>query len=101
MRQKNGATDFETYREIMGELLRPIDVEGLDIETMKRLYESKMVYLESLRVQCFHEINGKEPTPFTMGDYQIILKALHETSRHLRDLILLAIHDNLRRRTSA
>jgi hypothetical protein len=94
------STDYETYREIMGELLRPIEAHGLDTDTLKRLYESKLVYLENLRVKCFKELNGGMPGFFTMDDYRLILQASAETNRHLRDLILLAISHNLRRRTA-
>lgn len=95
--RKDRSIDYETYREIMGELLRPIDVEGLDVDTMKRLYESKLVYLENLRVKCFCELNGASESPFTIDDYGLIIKAIAETNRHLRELILLAINANLRR----
>jgi hypothetical protein len=96
--RKDRSTDYETYREIMGELLRPIEVEGLDVDTVKRLYESKLVYLENLRVKSFCELNTGQPTPFTFDDYRLILKALGETQRHLRSLIRLAIETNLGRR---
>lgn len=95
---KDRATDYETYREIMGELLRPIEASGLDVETLKRLYESKLVYLENLRVRCFVELNGPNPGHFKMDDYRLILEAVNQTNKHLRDLILLAINSNLKRR---
>lgn len=98
--RKDRSTDYETYREIMGELLRPIEVEGLDVDTMKRLYESKLVYLENLRIKCFCELNSGVQSPFTFDDYGLILKALAETNRHLRDLILLAINTNLKKRSA-
>jgi hypothetical protein len=94
------STDFATYREIMGELLRPIEGHGLDVDTLKRLHESKLVYLENLRVRCFVELNCDTPGHFTMNDYQLILQALAETNRHLRNLILLAISSNLKKRTA-
>jgi hypothetical protein len=97
--RKDRSTDYETYREIMGELLRPIDAHGLDVDTLKRLYESKLVYLENLRVQCFVELNGGKGGHFTMDDYRLILQALAETNRHLRDLILVAINTNLKKRS--
>ena len=93
------STDYETYREIMGELLRPIEAHGLDVDTLKRLYESKLVYLENLRVQCFLELNG-EGGHFTMEDYKLILRALEETNKHLRDLILLHITTKLKKRSA-
>ena len=96
MRQDR-STDYETYREIMGELLRPIESHDLDVDTLKRLYESKLVYLENLRVKCFIEVNGGKG-PFTMDDYRLILRALEETNRHLRDLVLAAITVNLQKR---
>lgn len=101
--RKDRSTDYETYREIMGELLRPIESHDLDldVDTLKRLYESKLVYLENLRVQCFKEVNGQgQESLFTMDDYRLILKALDETNRHLRDLILCAITTKLKQRAS-
>ncbi len=98
---KDRCTDYETYREIMGELLRPIESHDLDVDTLKRLYESKLVYLENLRVKCFMEVNGLgSESLFTMDDYRLILKALDETNRHLRDLILCAITTKLKLRAS-
>ena len=89
-------TDYSTYREIMDELLRPIQAEGLDFDTLKRLYESKLVYLENLRVKCFMEMNGKKPgAHFSMSDYQIILSAILETHGHLKQMILLALNGSL------
>ena len=96
--RKDRATDYETYREIMGELMRPIEAGGLDVETLKRLYESKLVYLENLRIKCFVAINGPTPGHFTMDDYQLIVRALSETNKHLRDLVLLAITSTLKKR---
>lgn len=96
--RKDRSTDYSTYREIMGELLRPIEAEGLDLETFKRLYESKLVYLDNLRVHCFYEINSKKGSHYTMVDYQLILKAVSETNRHLRELVLLAMTTKLKKR---
>jgi hypothetical protein len=93
-----GSADYDTYREIMGELVRPIEAQGLDVDTLKRLYESKLVYLENLRVKCFVEVNGGSGGFFTMPDYELILRAVAETNRHLRDLILLAMTSQLKKR---
>ena len=98
--RKASLTDFETYKEIMGELLQPISAQGLDPDTLKRLYESKLVYLENLRVKCFYEINSKGKTFFTIEDYNLILKALNETRKHIRDLILIVISNNLAKRNA-
>ncbi len=92
------ATDYETYREIMGELLKPILAEGLDGETLKNLYESKAVYLENLRVKCFTELNHRKQTHFTWRDYQLILDAIRETRQHVRSLILTSLHGSLGQR---
>jgi hypothetical protein len=94
------STDYETYREIMGELMRPIESMGLDLDTLKRLYQSKLVYLENLRAKCFIEINCGRTTHFTMQDYQLILGALGETNRHVRELILLALTTQLQKKSA-
>ena len=96
------ATDYETYREIMGELVSPIIAKGLDIDTLKRLYESKAVYLENLRVKCFWELNtNQEKTYFKQSDYVLILQALEDTKSQLRNMIICAINDNLERRRAS
>ena len=89
-------TDYQTFQEIMDELLRPISAEGLEVDTLKRLYESKLVYLENLRIKCFRDLNQPNPQ-FCMDDYQLILDAVKQTQRHLRELILFAIANNLKR----
>jgi hypothetical protein len=94
-------TDYETYLEIMGELLRPIEGHGLDLDILKRLYESKLVYLENLRVKCFCEINSAGQGHFTMDDYQLILQALRETQRHVKSLILAVISSRLQKKTGS
>lgn len=94
------STDYATYREIMGELLRPIEASGLDVDTLKRLYESKLVYLQNLRVNCFCELNAEAPGHFTMDDYKLILRAIEETGKHIRDLMLLAITSKLKQRNA-
>lgn len=98
--KKDLSTDYETYKEIMGDLLRPIEGKGLDIDTLRRLYESKLVYLENLRIKCFLEINGDSSGYFTIEDYQLILKAVGETNTHLRTVMLGEITSNLARRTA-
>ncbi|NRA66381.1 MAG: hypothetical protein HRU19_17980 [Pseudobacteriovorax sp.] len=89
------STDYETYREIMGELLKPINQSGLDSDTLKRLYESKAVYLENLRIKCFMELNNEKSSFFTWQDYDLILQALSENKKHIRSLILLLFDDQL------
>ena len=89
-------TDYETYHEIMEDLLNPIQSEGLDFETLKRLYESKLVYLENLRVKCFFEMNLQEASAyFTVEDYRVIMMAIKQTHLNLRKLVLLAVSCSL------
>lgn len=92
------STDFETYKEIMGDLTRPISGEGLDDETLKRLYESKLVYLENLREKCFWETNTNHSSHFSTADHSLILEAIRQTRSHLRDIILMSIVNNISRR---
>ena len=90
------ATDYETYREIMGELIKPILAEGLDAETLKSLYESKAVYLENLRIKCFKELNSEKRTShFTWDDYHLVVRAIKENHGHVRNLILVAVNEKL------
>lgn len=90
------ATDYETYREIMGELIKPILAEGLDAETLKSLYESKAVYLENLRIKCFKELNSeKRCSHFTWDDYHLVVRAIKENHSHVRNLILIAVNEKL------
>ncbi|SME97411.1 hypothetical protein [Pseudobacteriovorax antillogorgiicola] len=89
------ATDYETYQEIMGELLKPIIADGVDHDTLKRLYESKAVYLENLRIKCFMEMNGKQDSHFSKDDYQLILRAIEENRKHVRSLILCVFNEKL------
>jgi hypothetical protein len=92
---KKPQTDYETYKEIMDDLLKPIASDGLDVDTVKRLYESKMVYLENLRIKCFRDMNSGRETHFTQADYKIIVEAATQTRKHLRGVVLNAINDRL------
>ena len=92
------ATDYETYREIMEELLNPIMADGLDMDTLKSLYESKSVYLENLRIKCFCELNSGKQTHFSWDDYHLIMRANTENKHHIRKLILLNVSTGLDRR---
>jgi hypothetical protein len=94
-------TDFDTYREIMNDLMKPIASDGLDDDTVKRLYESKSVYLENLRVKCFRDMNSGRETHFTQDDYRLILEAARQTREHLRGVVLVAINNRLRNIRSA
>lgn len=86
--KKSYVEAYETYTQIQWELHRPIDNEDFDYETLKRLYESKILYLESLRVKCFLAINQHNSTrTFTIKDFQNILLALQTTKEQLRNLV--------------
>jgi len=101
------STDYATYREILDDLLKPIQSEGLDHDTIKRLYESKLVYLENLRVKCFREINirsmqttskqveSPKKEAFDHKDYELILRAITETKRYIRVQMLQTINTHL------
>lgn len=94
-------TDYETYREIMTDLLKPIAADGLDQDTLKRLYESKIVYLENLRVKCFRNMNSGATTHFTKDDYALILEALKQAREQLRGVVLGVINSRLQNVRSA
>jgi hypothetical protein len=94
-------TDYDTYREIMNDLLKPISSDGLDDDTLKRLYESKIVYLENLRVKCFRDMNGAKETHFTKEDYKLILEAVKQAREHLRGVVLGVINNRLKNIRSA
>jgi hypothetical protein len=98
MRKSVQEIDYDTYKEIMGELLRPIAADGLDDDTLRRLYESKLVYLQNLREKCFVAMNSSRATHFCAEDQQLIVTALHQTKAHLRELIILTIVGNISRR---
>jgi len=84
--KKSYATDYEMYSQIKWELHRPIQDDGLEADTLRRLYESKIDYLERLRAQCFLAMNQNSPTAFTMQDYHYILIALETTKEQVRDI---------------
>ncbi len=91
------STDYETYRQVMDELMRPIAASGLDDDTLKRLYESKLVYLENLREKCFWEINTDANAHFTAEDHALIISAISQTRQQLAEVIRLTIVNNLSR----
>lgn len=91
-------TDYQTYREIMDELLCPIIASDLDPELVVRLYQSKLVYLENLRSKCFYEINRDQDSLFNHDDYKLILEAQRQTKQYLRHTMMTAISHNLAKR---
>ena len=88
---RSSVIDYETYCEIMSDLMNPIDDSGLDKDTLKCLYESKLIYLENLRLKCFQDINSKTDGPFSSQDLSLIFSALDQTKGHLRDLVILSM----------
>ncbi len=83
------AKDYATYSQIKWELHRPIHEDGVDYETLRRLYESKIIYLERLRVQCFYAMNQNSPNEFSMHDYNCIFLALQTTKAQAQKLNVL------------
>lgn len=80
----------------MEELNAPIQGDELDEVTLCRLYESKLVYLENLRVKCFQDMNSKSATKlFSAPDYRRILVAIGQTELHLHDLVVQAVERRL------
>ncbi|MEI8025713.1 MAG: hypothetical protein WCI18_05115 [Pseudomonadota bacterium] len=90
--------DYETFKEIEPELLRPILGDGLDYETLRKLYESKIVYLSHLRSRCFKEINQNMSPDFKPDDLATIVRALTLTQEHVRLLVLTAMQESLAKR---
>lgn len=88
---------YDAYIEIKSELVKPISDNGLDGQTVKRLYESKAVYLENLRIKCFREMNHfrHRDDGFNEDDYQFILNAAKINRNHLRSHIMTHIKDSL------
>ncbi len=90
--------DYETFKEIEPELLRPILGDGLDYDTLRKLYESKIVYLSHLRSRCFMEINQNMSPDFKPDDLATIVRALNLTQEHVRLLVLTAMQESLAKR---
>jgi hypothetical protein len=90
--------DYETFKEIEADLLRPIVGDGLDYDTLRKLYESKLVYLSNLRAKCFLDMNQNSSPVFQPDDLAVIVKALSLTNGHIRDLFLTAIQESLAKR---
>ena len=76
--------------------MSPIEGEDLDEKTLCRLYESKLVYLQNLRIKCFQDMNRHEDkNMFSAPDYRRILKAIDQTQIHLHDLVVKAVRRRL------
>ena len=88
-------TDYETYKEIMDELRNPIIAKGLEPEIMVRLHESKVIYLENLRVRCFKELNLEGVAHFSWDDYNYIVLALEECRATTRSLVIHSVKNYL------
>jgi hypothetical protein len=88
MESTSTSTDYATYQQVADDLLLPICETGLDGDTLKKLYESKWSYLESLRTRCFVEMNRRDSkSPFSLHDYRFIVDAQKKTVFHVRELI--------------
>ena len=89
--------DYKTYKEIVSELMNPIVGNELDLETLTMLYESKLVYLEHIRLQCFQSINSNQQNCFTKEDLDFIVSAIYDTNQRLTTLIKLVISKSLKK----
>lgn len=78
---------YQSYQRIKVDLHQKIDDTGLDAMTLKRLYESKLVYLEELRRTCFRSLNSAEESSFTPDDLGFIITGIRITRSHLRALV--------------
>lgn len=88
---------YEMYRELLEELLSPIDT-SLDPFVRYELYLSKLVYLENLHQQCFKLVNtSQRPTEesFTQADLKKIQEAIDSTHFFVRNTILEALKRSL------
>ena len=58
---------------------------------MVRLHESKVIYLENLRVRCFKELNLEGVAHFSWDDYNYIVLALEECRATTRSLVIHSV----------
>ena len=79
--------DYNTYCQIKDDLPLPIFNAEVDKETLKRLYDSKLFYLEHLRTTCFKAMNKNTSSNFTVEDYSFILYSIENTKKYLNDLV--------------
>jgi hypothetical protein len=89
--------DYKNYREIMDQLLNPIEGKSLDDQTLLQLYESKLVYLENLRARAFFASNRPDQGFFTPKDQQLIIEAIATTKLHLRDAVVFSIKKRIQK----
>ncbi|NBO39377.1 hypothetical protein EBU99_12425 [bacterium] len=99
--QKTSGLSYELYRELVDELLAPIE-HSLDCNVRYELYLSKLVYLENLQEQCFRSVNSNHVNSsdslmnsFTHEDLQTIQDAIISTHNFLRSTILEALEQRL------
>ena len=93
-------TDYESFQEIIDDLMKPIRGDGLAVETVVRLYESKLAYLENVRIKCFRDINhakGDNRQKFQTQDYELILAAIDLTKKTLKLTVLSSVTDLLKK----
>ncbi len=89
--------DYNVYKELEADLICPIESPTLNKDITVRLYESKLIYLENLRVKCFKDMNMNSSSKFTTEDYNFILKAKQITNAYLKEVILDIIKENLKK----
>ncbi len=96
---RNFQKEYTAFCQIRPDLLLPITGEGIDGDTLVRLYESKLVYLENLREKAFMDINSRlAERYFQNGDYLGILEAIEITKLQLKEVMIGEIRHSLGRR---
>lgn len=96
-------TEYESFQEIIDDLMKPIGGEGLTVEMVIRLYESKLAYLENIRIKCFRDINRpaapgvNDMQRFQVQDYDLILAAIDLTKKTLKYTVLTSVTDLLKK----
>ncbi len=91
--------EFDSYHEIRSDLQLPIAAEGLDSDTLIRLYESKLVYMENLRAKAFYDINRPAQLAlFSLKDYSHIIESIKITKTHLKTVMLGEIRNVIQSR---
>lgn len=104
VQQSTSELSYELYKELLEELLAPIE-QTLDLNVQYELYLSKLVYLENLQQQCFRSINigsscfyEGQSNSFSQTDLATIQEAITSTHEYIRRTILNALEERLNSR---
>lgn len=95
--QKNDDLNYDLYRDIADDLSSQVD-QKLEPEVRYELYQSKLVYLTNLQIQCFKQINlAGSKSQFQNSDLANIILAIEMTHKQMRDTVLEAMDKCLAR----